>query len=273
MTTLKTFQLDPSLLDSDSEATPLRLGFEGDYSPPLRRGATRLYECPDSRLEIFDNSHSFRWTHNSFQQGRIYLGAEPDWDRCLAVALEWAAAHVPAECREFKPNILPPRFATLTVGRPGAARAPLRKVFAQVCTRYFVDGIALVGPGAKTRVWVDGSGRVVHAYHFWHPVTFTPGASLTQLSPGLAIDAAGYLEDASLLSREPSNVVYHLPPPSARVRVAIPFYQWTGERASLDAGAPLRTWKILLPAVAIDDLPEGLRGDARALAAEVRTLR
>jgi hypothetical protein len=223
-------------------------------------------------LEVFAASESSRWTHDEFRLGRFVADRPAQWKEVASVATEWYDRHVPATARRFVSGPLLPQTAYLAYGRQ-AGEVPLRAVLAQGVASYRVDGIDLIGPGAKTVINIDGRGRVMQAYHFWHNVFEGPVCEVTPQSELQALRAYDDERAWALAKTVDARLVYYMPPPTLRASLVLPFYQWLvipsrpGDFASERKAANL-----LLPAFDPKTVPSPFRKAAAALNQQLNTL-
>lgn len=123
--------------------------------------------CADERhtLEIYQASHSVRLERNGFDaEGRQTKSADPiSRDRARSVAERFLDSVGDAHAQAELASITELRVLEATKEQPkGVARI----VGLQVNYRYRLDGLALVGPGAKAQVTVGNDGELGQAYRF-----------------------------------------------------------------------------------------------------------
>src|SRR5688572_17132915 len=118
-------------------------------------------------VEIFRASHSVRVTRAAFD--REGTTTRPDQVPSDDAAVERANQFLKDLSEINRPDPLPPRLSRLEAltQAPGGPRRPIRTVAVQVNYRFALDGLPLLGPGAKAQVTIGRSGDVEQAYLFW----------------------------------------------------------------------------------------------------------
>lgn len=255
------------------QLTLFRFGLPEAHAPPRVSNDRIVVPRDGGILELFPASQSFRWMHQTFADGRLNLRAEPNWDQSALRAEDWYRAHVPPHHQDRRERRAAERYLSIAARAPGAPVAPLRRVLAQVATTYANLRVPLIGPGAKTQVSVDATGRIVQAYHFWHPVMEGDATPLAVIPLRELRARLSGRHTISLFDDMRPRLVYYLPPPTRPATVAVPFYEWL-QPEGVPAGAPFRRQPrhMLLPAIDIDAVPEAFRREARELALELHTL-
>jgi hypothetical protein len=129
------------------------------------RGLWHLVTDDRAVLEVYQASHSFRFgRRETGDETTGTTGGDLDADRARAVADEWAGRFAPADSRWDFSSVT--ELEVLVAERE--ATEPRRLLAGlQVSYRFTLDGLMLLGPGAKMQVAVDPSGEVSGAYRFW----------------------------------------------------------------------------------------------------------
>jgi hypothetical protein len=119
-------------------------------------------------LEVYQASQSVRLERNGFDfEGRVRSDHLPDRSRALAAADRFQEIVGGTGARTELHSVTELAVSTST----RESRAAERRVVAlQVNYRYALDGVALVGPGAKAQVTVGGDGQIAQAYRFFREV-------------------------------------------------------------------------------------------------------
>jgi hypothetical protein len=145
-----------------------RLGVHGI---PADAGNWFVVRNGTSTVEVFQASDSVRLERESFDaEGRRGGAKPPSKERAIAVAEKFhellgsvAARAEVASVGELEVLVSKDRNDT-----------PERRVVGlQVCHRYSLDGLPLIGPGAKAQVTVGCDGDIGYAYRFWREVKRT----------------------------------------------------------------------------------------------------
>jgi hypothetical protein len=130
------------------------------------RGLWHLVDDGRATLEVYQASHSFRYGRHE-ARGDETAGAtdgELDVDRVRGIAYDWAGRFAPTDSRWDVHSVT--ELEVLVAERE--AREARRLVAGlQVNYQFTLNGLALLGPGAKMQVAVDSSGEVSGAYRFW----------------------------------------------------------------------------------------------------------
>lgn len=134
-----------------------------------------------SSLEVFRASGSLRWTLDAVDgEARGAEPALPDGEEAVGIARAFLADHDLASDALREPTVA--RTVALRAERD---REPVAVTVAhQVCFPYELDGVPVLGPGAKAQVTVGDGGEVVGWYRFWRE------AFAEELVPVLPADRA-----------------------------------------------------------------------------------
>jgi hypothetical protein len=202
-----------------------RLGVRGSV---VDAGAWFIVRDGVSTLEVYQASHSFRFGRDDFDsEGRGESSHALDRDRAVAVAerfhggLEATQAHAELHSvTEFR----------VTVATRGERAREARVVGLQVNHRYTLDGLPLVGPGAKGQVTVGQDGQLAQAYRFWRDVK--------------RVGARRAVTPDQAFERLTATELFADLPNSAKVKV-------TNVRLGLLCLPPSETQGVLLPAYAV----------------------
>jgi hypothetical protein len=196
-------------------------------------GARLVIKDRRSSLEVFVASNSVRWSmlqngRSESPNGRVALPEE-------GAAREQADAFL----KQHKLGVESAEFDSVTQSVLSRVQRRRKKaietipVAAHVNYRFALDGVPLLGPGAKIQVTFGNRGKIVECYRFWR----TPKAEreLPLLPPDAAISLLR--EDPMLadLNLREARVVYHrgrlgyyaLPPREAQ-GCLIPVYAFDG---------------------------------------------
>ncbi|MGK3983975.1 DUF6345 domain-containing protein [Sorangium sp. So ce136] len=137
----------------------------------------------------------------------------------------------------------------------------------QVSFREALEGLRLIGPGAKVRVTFDAEGAVTHLLYARRELERGEDVAIIPASEALAL-CAGALGSGAALAAEP-ELVYYAPPLSREVQRILPHYVCRGRRVVGDQVVDVR--KAIVPAVV--DAPRAeisLRADGAGVLAEAR---
>ncbi|WP_437496306.1 DUF6345 domain-containing protein [Sorangium sp. So ce1099] len=137
----------------------------------------------------------------------------------------------------------------------------------QVSFRDALEGLRLIGPGAKVRVTFDAEGAVTHLVYARRELERGEDVAIVPASEALAL-CAGALGSGAALAAEP-ELVYYAPPLSREVQRILPHYVCRGRRVVGDQVVDVR--KAIVPAVV--DAPRAeisLRADGAGVVAEAR---
>jgi hypothetical protein len=142
-----------------------RLGVEGDATDA---GLWLVARDQRSSLEIYQASHSFRFTRQDIDgEARDRRSVEMDADHAVAVAERFLEGVGRVQADSWVHSVTELEVLSVSAG----GREPERRVAAmQVNFRFSLNGIALVGPGAKMQVTVGDGDEVIGAYRFWRDV-------------------------------------------------------------------------------------------------------
>jgi hypothetical protein len=124
-----------------------------------------------STLEVYQASHSFRLGRDAFDaEARDAGGGQVDRERAVAVAerFQRSLGGIDAQVELRSVTELEVLVATRESGIDG--RIERRVAGLQVNYRYALDGLPLVGPGAKAQVTVGRDGELAQAYRFGRAV-------------------------------------------------------------------------------------------------------
>jgi hypothetical protein len=118
-------------------------------------------------VEIYRATHSVRVTRAAFDREGTPAG--PDQLPSDDAAVERANQFVEVLRDIHRSEPLPPKLSRLEAitQAPGGPRRPIRTVAVQVNYRFALDGLPLLGPGAKAQVTIGRSGDMEQAYLFW----------------------------------------------------------------------------------------------------------
>ncbi|CAO5234849.1 hypothetical protein [Frankia sp. AgKG'84/4] len=140
-----------------------RLGFVGEVAD---RGLWHVVDDGRSTLEVYQATPSFRYGRRDTGENEAAGAVEGglDADQARAVAEGWVGRFAPAGTRPDVHSVseLEVLVSERTTAQPRRLVAGL-----QVNYRFDLDGVALLGPGAKIQVVVDPAGEVSGAYRFW----------------------------------------------------------------------------------------------------------
>lgn len=141
-----------------------RFGVSGE---PSDQGPWHIVRDERATLEVYQASHSLRFTRVDLDaEGRDSDGGGLGIDRGEAVRIadDWVSRFGPAGSRSEVFSVTEQEL--LVSERRGSE--PRRIVGGlQVNYRFSLDGLPLLGPGAKMQVTVGRGGEVVSAYRFW----------------------------------------------------------------------------------------------------------
>jgi hypothetical protein len=118
-------------------------------------------------VEIYRATHSVRVTRASFD--REGTATAPEQIPSEDAAVERANQFVESLRDIHRSEPLSPKLSRLEAmtQAPGGPRGSIRTVAVQVNYRFALDGLPLLGPGAKAQVTIGRSGDVEQAYLFW----------------------------------------------------------------------------------------------------------
>jgi hypothetical protein len=122
-------------------------------------------------LEVYQASHSFRLGRDTFDaEARGAGGSQVDRERAVAVAerFQRSLGGLDAHAELQSVTELEVLVATRDGGLDG--RPERRVAGLQVNYRYTLDGLPLVGPGAKAQITVGRDGELAQAYRFGRAV-------------------------------------------------------------------------------------------------------
>jgi hypothetical protein len=115
-------------------------------------------------LEVYQASHSLRLEHSRFDfEGRANPTGTPDRDRAMLTAERFLGQIGDTSAKADVASVTELVVSKATRDLPDGERHALGL---QVNYRYTLDGLALVGPGAKAQVTVGCDGQLVQAYRF-----------------------------------------------------------------------------------------------------------
>lgn len=142
-----------------------RLALQGDV---IDAGNWFVLRDRVSTLEVYQASQSVRLERNDFDfEGRTR--AHPPTDRSRAVAAA-ERFHEMLGGTGATAELHSVTELAVSKSRRDHTAAERRVVALQVNHRYALDGLALVGSGAKAQVTVAGNGEIVQAYRFFREV-------------------------------------------------------------------------------------------------------
>jgi hypothetical protein len=200
-----------------------------------------VIDQPPARLEVYQASQSFRI---EFDTGN----AEGQHDQPGNAIDEAQAIRI---ANQFLTDLIgdvqvPPQRQSVTsldvMTSAGPGGEPERRVAAlQVNFRYAIDGLPLLGPGAKTQISVGPDARVRQAYRFWRDI------KVESTLPGIPPDRAfarfagaphvAGLDESVTLTVSSAQVGLLCLAPTEVQSVLIPVYALRGEATS-GAAAP-----------------------------------
>lgn len=150
----------------DAEDMARRLEVRGDVA---HAGLWLIARDERSVLELYQASQSFRYSRTDLDaEGRQGSDEKPDEGAARRLAEQW-----------LDPFLRPlgrPEFSSVTMQEALISTSPdevprVGYVAVDVNFRYTVDGIPLLGPGAKAKVSIHAGGVVGGGYRFWRDVS------------------------------------------------------------------------------------------------------
>ncbi len=205
-----------------------RLGVRGDAKD---EGVWFVVRDGKSTLEIYQASHSLRLQRDEFDaEARKPIEGKLDRERAIAVAQRFHEMVASQQSRPEVHSVSELEVQIATREKP----APRQSVVGlQVNLRYVVDGLPLVGPGAKAQVTVGRDGEIGQAYRFWRE--FKQEARVASVQAGRALERfaatpliASLPESASVEVTSIQLGLLCLPPSEAQ-GVLVPAYVVRGE--------------------------------------------
>jgi hypothetical protein len=193
-------------------------------------GTWYLVQGEGVTLEVYQASHSFRLSHAAFDSEGSEGAAPPDADRALATA---QAFHERLEPIQAEAEVHSVTELAVSLAQRDAGDPDRRVVGLQVNHRYRLDGLPLLGPGAKAQVTVGAEGEVMQAYRFWREVKQV--ATRPTLQPAQAFErfAASQqfadLPDSAEVTVRTAELGLLCLPPTAVQGVLVPVYRLRGE--------------------------------------------
>jgi len=181
----------------------------------------------DGYLEAFSASDSWRWVARRSLPGHLDRPPVlPSEDAASAAAL------VELERLGYTTDVVPALEVTYEERIPPQEAVTSHRTALHVNVRHTIDGLAVIGPGAKSRVTFDGEG-VRGAYRFWHDVAPGPSLPLIPLSAAMSIisqdQAFTNLDDrTSSVTFESVRLCHFAVPPFQRPSHLIPVYEFVG---------------------------------------------
>ncbi|WP_293676556.1 hypothetical protein [uncultured Phenylobacterium sp.] len=172
--------LSPGWTDEKVADVARCFGVKGDC---VDAGAWYVTRDDAWTLEVYQASHSLRLERSNYDaEARGVSRCAPDRDKAMAVASRFMAA--------AGPSMATPEFHSLTELRVSRATGEkldgeARVVGLQVNYRCALDGLPLVGPGAKAQVSVGLGGELAQAYRFSREVREVSIAKTIPLSQAL----------------------------------------------------------------------------------------
>jgi len=142
-----------------------QIGVRGDVADA---GVWFVLKDGKSTLEVYQASQSFRLEQDDFDsEGRNGLHGGLDRARAIAMAEQF---HGMLGGPDTRPDLHSVTELEVLVSTKEKTAPERRVVALQVNHRYAVDGMPLVGPGAKAQVTVGRDGSIAQAYRFWREV-------------------------------------------------------------------------------------------------------
>jgi hypothetical protein len=161
----------PTWTDQEAAQFAKRLGVD---APAKEFEPWWVFRKDGACVEIYRATHSVRVTRAAFDREGTATGPEqipPD-----GAAVERANQFVEglrdihrSEPLSPKLSRLEPKLSRLEAmtQAPGGPRGSIRTVAVQINYRFALDGLPLLGPGAKAQVTIGRSGDMEQAYLFW----------------------------------------------------------------------------------------------------------
>lgn len=134
-------------------------------TPVQEFGSFVLFREAEHSLELFRLSHSLRWTHNTLAHResapKAALPAEKEVQKLAAKALQ-----------DYQIDSANAKFQSIAYSQVVVATAPggkkaVRNTEAHAIYGFSLDGIPVVGPGAKLRASFVEEGQMSQLLHFW----------------------------------------------------------------------------------------------------------
>lgn len=200
-------------------------------SKPIDAGTWTIVRDKRAALEIYQNSHSFRFERldvgDELRQGSVDPSSP---DEAIDIAHGFVSEHPVRGARISEPTVT--EHEVLVAERD--SREPRRLLCGlQVNYRYAHDGFDLMGPGAKTQVTIGADGEMVAAYHFWRQLR--AGGSVRTISATAAAERFASSElfadlDDRTASCEVTSVRfgYLTRPPTEPQGTLLPAYEFHG---------------------------------------------
>jgi len=154
----------PSRTDEEAAQFAKRLGVD---APAKEFEPWWVFRKDGACVEIYRATHSVRVTRAAFD--REGTATRPEQIPSDNTAVELANQFVEGLGDIHGSERLSPKISRLEAitQAPGGPRRSNRTVAVQVNYRFALDGLPLLGPGAKAQVTIGRSGDVEQAYLFW----------------------------------------------------------------------------------------------------------
>jgi len=204
------------------------LGVDGERSDA---GGRLVVAGSTATLEVFRASSSVRYMRTDVDgEGRDLGAVRVTADQAVEVAEQFLErlGRPDADVRERRVT----EQEVLRTGPEG--RSPSATIVAlQVNYAFALEGISLVGPGAKVQVGVAGEGEVVSAYRFWRDTV--PTGDVASVAPATAFRRfsaarlfAGLDDRTASVEMESVELGLYCSPPSEPQAVLLPAYVFRG---------------------------------------------
>jgi hypothetical protein len=208
-----------------------RLGVRGEVADG---GVWFVVKDGASTVEVYQASQSVRFERDDFDaEGRNGLRGNLDREKAILVAQQFHDLLGGPDTRPELHSVSELEVLVSTREKP----APERRVVAlQVNHRYTVDGLALVGPGAKAQVTVGRDGTVGQAYRFWRDVKQTGARASVPAERAFerfaATEQFASLPDSARVKVASVQVGLLCLPPTESQGILVPTYVLRGEVAT-----------------------------------------
>ncbi|CUR57277.1 hypothetical protein NOCA240027 [metagenome] len=173
-------QVEPARWDADSLGSLARQhGLDAGFED---RGLWHIAQTERQVLEVYAASQSFRLSRRG-AASELDLASDSGLDEqeAIARAYDYLTPYLPAGVESFASVF---ESELLISEREG--EEPKRLVIGtQVSLALSLDGVSLIGPGAKLQVTLDANGEVDSAYRMWRESTridVVPGRSADELA-------------------------------------------------------------------------------------------
>lgn len=216
-----------------------------------------LFREADHTLEIFRPSQSLRWTHGTLAYRERPAGALPQERDVETLADKALRDHqIDRSAATFR-HVVYSQTATATAA---GARGKLENTEAHAVYRFGLDGIPVVGPGAKLRVSFVEQGQMSQMLSFWR--TPQKDKPMRLRTPKDALDR--FAQDPRFMRLSPDSALvdvgsvelaYYATSPSEFQRYLVPVYTIRGDVRTPEL--PHDQFK--LHVVAVDLTPEQVK--------------